>query len=62
MIEHTKFTYSPRGKALEKQTKKQFDALKSINPFNKLGELNQITSMFPQNQLDNLIFNRLKEI
>ena len=40
MIEHAKFTYSPPGKALEKQTKEKFDALKSINLFNKIDELN----------------------
>ena len=62
MIEHAKFTYSPPGNALEKQTKEKFDALKSINLFNKIDELNQITSMFPQNQLDDLIFHRLKKI
>ena len=62
MIEHAKLTYSPPGKALEKQTKEKFDALKSINLFNKIDELNQITSMFPQNQLDDLIFHRLKKI
>ena len=36
MIEHAKFTYSPPGKALEKQTKEKFDALKSITFLIKL--------------------------
>ena len=31
IVEQAKFTQSPLGKALEKQTKKQADALKSLN-------------------------------
>ena len=42
MIENAKFTYSLLGKALQKQTKKQADALKSFNLSNK------IESIFPK--------------
>ena len=46
MKEHSKSTYSPLGKALEKQTKKQVDASKSLNFSNKIDELKQIESIF----------------
>ena len=35
IIEDAKFAYSPLRKALEKQTEKQVDALKSLNPSNR---------------------------
>ena len=35
IIEKAKFTYSPIGKAFEKQTEKLFGALKSLNCSNK---------------------------
>ena len=35
--------YSPLGKASEKQSKKQVDALKSLNLSNKIDELKQIS-------------------
>ena len=35
IIEQVKFTYSPLGKAFEKQTEKQVGPLKSLNPSNK---------------------------
>ena len=41
MIEHAKYTYW----FLEKQTKKQIDALKSLNPFDKIYELKQTESI-----------------
>ena len=44
MIELAKFIYSLLGKALEKQTKKEFDALKSLKLFNKINELKHIIS------------------
>ena len=50
IIEKAKFTYSPLGKVLVKQTEKQVDALKSLNLSNKIDKLNQIKSIFPQNQ------------
>ena len=61
-MEEAKFTYSPLGKALETQTKKQVDALKSSNLSNKIDEFKQIDSMFSQNQTNGLIFVRLKKI
>ena len=39
MIEQAKFTYSSWGKALEKQAKKEVDALKLINLSNKTDKL-----------------------
>ena len=36
IIEQTKFTYSPSGKVFEKQTEKQVDTTKSLDPCNKL--------------------------
>ena len=44
MIEQAKFTYSPLGKAFEKQIKtiegkKQVDALKDLKPKNKQNQL-----------------------
>ena len=35
IIEQAKFAYSPLGKAFEKQTEKQVDAIKSLNISNK---------------------------
>ena len=56
MIEQAKFTYSPLGKAFEKQTKtiedqeiKQFGALKSLKPKEALKALKpEIKSLFPK--------------
>ena len=62
MTEHSKFIYSPLEKALQKQTKKQIHALKSINLFNKIDELKQIESVFSNNQLNDSIIDELKEI
>ena len=41
---------------------KQFDTLKSLNFFNKIDELKQIEIIFLQNQLNDLIIDKLKEI
>ena len=41
---------------------KQFDTLKSLNVFNKIDELKQIEIIFLQNQLNDLIIDKLKEI
>ena len=60
IIELAKFAYSPQGKALEKQTNKQGDALKSLKLFNRVDELNQIKSIFLENQLNDLIIDKLK--
>ena len=62
MKEQAKFTYSPLGKALENQKMKVVDVLKSLNLFNKIDELKQIESIFPNNQQNNLIIDKLKEI
>ena len=48
ITEQAKFTYSPLEKALEKQTEKQIDALKTLNLPDKANELKQIETMFPQ--------------
>ena len=48
VIEQAKFTYSPLGKALEKQTEKQVGALRSLDFSNKKGELKQIEGIFPK--------------
>ena len=47
---------------MEKQAKKQVDALKSLNLPNKIDELKEIESIFQQNQLNGLIIDKLKEI
>ena len=39
IIEQSKFAYSPLGKALEKQTEKQFDAIESLDFSNQISEL-----------------------
>ena len=48
IVEQAKFTYSPLGKALEKQTEKQVGALWSLDFSNKKGELKQIEGIFPK--------------
>ena len=48
IVEQAKFTYSPLGKALEKQTEKQVGALRSLDVSNKKGELKQIEGIFPK--------------
>ena len=60
--EQVKFTYFLFGKPLEKQTEKQVDALKSLNLPNNIDELIKIRSMFPQNQTNDFIHNRLKNL
>ena len=47
ITEQAKFTYSPLGKALERLTEKQVDALKSLNLSIKTDELKQTQSIFP---------------
>ena len=59
MIEQAKFTYSPLRKALKKQTRTK---LQSSSLSNKKYELNQIESIFPKNQVNDLITDKLKEI
>ena len=59
MIEQAKFTYSPLRKALKKQTRSK---LQSSSLSNKKDELNQIESIFPKNQVNDLITDKPKEI
>ena len=47
---------------MEKQTKKQVGALKSSKISSKTDELKQIENTFSQNQIIDLILDRLKEI
>ena len=67
IIEQTKFTYSPLGKAFEKQTKtiedqgkKQVDALESLKPSDK--ELPPIKDFMPEENLNPEIINEIKRI
>ena len=67
IIEQTKFTYSPLGKAFEKQTKtikdqgkKQVNALKSLKPSDK--ELTPINDFIPEENLNPEIINEIKKI
>ena len=61
IIEQAKFTYSPLGKAFEKQTKEQVKAIKDLNISDKASELKQTEGIFPQNVLNELISNKLKK-
>ena len=67
IIEQAKFTYSPLGKAYERQTKtikdqgkKQADALKSLNPSDK--ELTPIKDFIPEESLNPEVNNQIKRI
>ena len=60
IIEQNKFTHSLLGKALEKQTEKQVDALPSLNLSAKTDDLKQIENIFPKNLLTNVINDRAK--
>ena len=59
IIKQAKFTYSPLGKAFEKQTEKQVDPIKPLDLSNNL---KQIEGIFPQNLMNDLIRAKLKEI
>ena len=67
IIEQAKFTYSPLGKAFEKQTKtieyqgkKQIDALESLKSSDK--ELPSIKDFIPEENLNPEIVNEIKRI
>ena len=60
--EKNKFNCSSLGKVLKKETEKQVDAIKLLDFSNKISELNQLKSIFLQNQLNYLIIERLIEI
>ena len=53
-IEQAEFTYSPLGKALEKQTETLVDALKSLKLSDKLDELKQIEGILAKNLFSGL--------
>ena len=58
-IEEAKFAYSPFGRAFEKQTEKQVDAVKSQDLSSKL---KRIDCIFPKNLMNDLIRAKQKEI
>ena len=58
IIEQVKFAYSSLGKAFEKQTEKQVYAIKSLDPFNML---KQIEGIIPQNLMNDLFRAKLKK-
>ena len=62
MTDQAKFTNSSLEKSLEKQTKKQVDSLKSLNLSYKIDVLDQMKSVFLQNQMNDLILDMLREI
>ena len=62
IIEQAKFTYFPLGKVFEKQTKKQVRVIKSLDLSNKKDEFKQIEGIFPQNFMNDLICDMLKEV
>ena len=62
LLIEAKFTYSPLGKALEKQIEKTGQCFKVPRPILIKNELKQIKSMFPQTQMNDLIRVKLKEI
>ena len=59
ILKQANFPYSPWGKAFEKQIEKQFDAIKSLVPSNKL---KQIEGVFPKHLMNDLIRAKLKEV
>ena len=61
-MEQAKFAYSPLGKGFEKQTEKQVGAVNFLDVFYKKDELKQIDGIFPQNLMNDLIRDKLKEI
>ena len=62
IIRQAKFIYSALGKVLEKQTKKQVHALRSLNLCNNTNELKQSEEIFPKKLLNYLIINKLKKV
>ena len=62
MTDQAKFTNSSLEKGLEKQTKKQVHSLKSLNLQYKIDVLDQMKSVFLQNQMNDLILDMLREI
>ena len=62
MLQQAKFRYCLSGKAFEKQTNKQVVVTKSLNLSNKINEFSQIKNIFLQNQLNDFITDKLKEV
>ena len=62
IIEQGKFTYSPLGKAFDKQTEKQIGSLRSLDLFNEKAELKKIEGIFSQSLINNLICAKLNKI
>ena len=67
-MKQAKFTYSPLGKALEKQTKtiedqeiKQVEALKALKPQKNKGDIKSIEGIFPKEMRTNEIKNEIHE-
>ena len=58
IIEQVKFEYSPLGKAFEKHIEKHVGAIKSLDPFHKL---KQIEDIFSQKLMNDLIRAKLKK-
>ena len=54
-----KITVEEIGKTLGKQTEKEVNALKSLNLFDKTNESKKFERMFPQNQMNDLIRDRV---
>ena len=61
VIEQAKFTNSPLGKAFQKQ-KKQVGVVTPLEIPYKRDELKKIEGIFPQNMMNDLICEKLKEI
>ena len=59
-IEEAKFICFLLGKAVEKLAKNYVNASKLIKVSNKIDQLNQIEIIFLENQMNGLIFERLK--
>ena len=57
-----KFSYSPLGKAIEKQTESEVGALKSLGTTKKKDNIKQNEAVFPKSILNDLIINKLKQI
>ena len=60
IIEQANLTYSPLGKAFQKQTKEQVKAIKNLNISDKANKVTE--GIFPRNVLNNLISKKFKKI
>ena len=69
ITEQAKFTYSPLGKAFEKQIKtiedqgtKQVESLKALKPEESKEDMKSIEAIFPKNMRTNEIKNEIYDI